>query len=378
MKPVISAPQAAYHAGGVMFRPAGSADDAALRRCLRDNDMDAWINLAFEREPCFFDGENLMGASLAVIAEAEKSPHDFVGMYTCAQLRVHLNGQTAVAGYLGGLRVNPSYRRRIRILKDGFASIPVLTREWESPACWFTSIGQENQQARRVLEAGLKHLPRYQLAGEMETLVFPTRQEPPTGLLQSATQDDVPALSEFFNQQAKAFQFSPRLEEAWLRALDGAHGLHLADFWLLKDGDALHGCLAIWDQRGFKQTVVRAYRFPLNKLRVAYNLLAGIRGKIKLPAPNQKIEQVFLSFVALDESAQQRAVEVVKEGLRLAAQKGALVGTLGLSAQHPLTTRLKAALPHESYRTRIETVSWQDTDRLALDDRPVQPEIALL
>jgi hypothetical protein len=152
----------------------------------------------------------------------------------------------------------------------------------------------------------------------------------------------------------------------------------LADFWLLKDGNALRGCLAIWDQRRFKQTVVRGYRFPLNKLRVAYNLLAGIRGKLKLPAPNQKIDQVFLSFVAFSESAQQMAVEVVKEGLRLAAQKGALVGTLGLSAQSPLIASLKAALPHESYRTRIETVNWSDADRLALDDRPVQPEIALL
>lgn len=378
MKPVTSASQTAYRAGGLVFRPAGTADDAALRRCLRDNDMDAWINLAFEREPCFFDGENLMGASLAVIAETEKSSHDFVGMYTCAQLPVHLNGQTAVAGYLGGLRVNPSYRRKIRILKDGFASIPFLTRPWGQPNAWFTSIGQENNQARRVLEAGLKHLPRYQLVGEMETLVFQTRRDPPTGLLQSATQEDIPALTEFFNQQAQAFQFAPSLDEAWLQSLDGEHGLSLADFWLLKDGDALHGCLAIWDQRRFKQTVVRSYRFPLNKLRIAYNLLAGIRGKPKLPAPNQLIEQVFLSFVALSESAQQMAVEVVKEGLRLAAQKGALVGTLGLSAQSPLTTRLKAALPHESYRTRIETVSWSDADRLRLDGRPAQPEVALL
>ncbi|MDD4963652.1 MAG: hypothetical protein PHI11_07015 [Gallionella sp.] len=378
MKPITPDPQIVYRAGGVVFRPAGSADDAALRRCLRDNDMDAWIKLAFEREPCFFDGENLMGASLAVIAEAEKLPHDFVGMYTCAQLPVHLNGQTAVAGYLGGLRVNPSYRRKIRILRDGFASIPVLTRPWRQPNAWFTSIGQENNQARRVLEAGLKHLPRYLLAGEMETLVFPTRLEQPTGLLQAATREDIPALSDFFNQQAQAFQFAPRLDEAWLRSLDGTHGLCLADFWLLKDGDVLHGCLAIWDQRRFKQTVVRSYRFPLNKLRVAYNLLAGIRGKLKLPAPNQQIEQVFLSFVALSESAQDNAVAVVKEGLRLAAQKGALVGTLGLSAQSPLNARLKAVLPHESYRTRIETVSWANAESLALYGRPVQPEVALL
>jgi hypothetical protein len=152
----------------------------------------------------------------------------------------------------------------------------------------------------------------------------------------------------------------------------------LDDFWLLKDGDELSGCLAIWDQRKFKQTVVRSYRFPLNKLRGAYNLLACMRGKIRLPAPGEKLEQVFISFFALSGRAQNRATDVVSEALLRASEKNAAIATLGLSDRNPLSSMLQAALHPDSYRTRIETVTWPQADIAKLDARPPQPEVAVL
>jgi len=367
-----------YHASSALFRLATIADDAEIRALLRENDMDSWVNLAFEREPSFFAGESLLGASTAVIALDKEGQHTPIGMYTCDLLPVHINGQVSFAGYLGGLRVNQKYRGRIRILKDGFASIPHLVTNQEKMSCWFTSVAQGNSKARRILEAGLKNMPIYRLAGSIETLAFSTRQGKYKGLLQKATIRDVPALCNFFNQQASAFQFSPLLTEAWLLSLNGQHGLKLEDFWLLKYGNELSGCLAIWDQRKFKQTVVRGYRFPFNKFRGAYNLLAMARGKVRLPAPGEKLEQVFISFFALSKHAQNLAVEVISDALLHALDKSASVGTLGLSNQNPLTSTLQTALNPDSYRTRIETVTWPDTDLTELDDRPVQPEVAVL
>jgi hypothetical protein len=377
-EPDLPAKQAEYRTGSSLFRCATAADDNELRAMLRANDMDSWVNLAFEREPSFFTGENLMGTSTAVIALDEAAQQTPIGMYTCSLLPVHINGQAAFAGYLGGLRVNQQYRRRIRILKDGFASIPRLISYQRTMSCWFTSVGHENSKARRILETGLKNMPSYQLVGSMETLAFSTRLGKHKGLLQQATIHDVPALSSFFNRQASAFQFSPLLSEAWLLSLNGQHGLELEDFWLLRDGNELSGCLAIWDQRKFKQTVVRSYRFPLNKLRGAYNLLAGMRGKIRLPVPGEKLEQVFISFFALSKRAQSMAVDVISEALLHASKKNAAIGTLGLSDRNPLTSVLQAALHPDSYRTRLETVIWPDANQPELDNRPAQPEVAVL
>jgi hypothetical protein len=97
-----------------------------------------------------------------------------------------------------------------------------------------------------------------------------------------------------------------------------------------------------------------------------------------LPALGEKLEQVFLSFFALDKVAQYLAVDVVKEGLLRVAEKNGQVGTLGLSDRNPLTDTLKSILNPDCYRTRIETVSWPDEVQPDLDSRPVQPEVAIL
>lgn len=281
------AAQGDFRSRGVIYRQATKADDAELRALLHDNDMGSWVNLCFEREPSFFDGESLMGESTAVIALDESKQNSVVGMYSCSFLPVHINGHSECAGYLGGLRVDRKYRRRVRILKDGFTSIPALLSRDDSMSLWFTSVGEDNGIARRILEADLAGMPKYGFRGAMETLAFSIRQRKAGGLLQRATIGDIPALADFYNQHAREFQFAPVLRETWLSSLNGKHGLCLEDFWLLKEGDKILGCLAVWDQRRFKQTTIRGYRFPLNRLRGVYNLYAATRGRITLPAPGE-------------------------------------------------------------------------------------------
>lgn len=367
-----------YQSGGVLFRKALASDNEQLKAALRDNAMDSWVRLSFEREPSYFDGVNLMGKSCTVMACDENEPNSIVGMYSCEYLPVHVNGAFDYVGYLGGLRVNQQYRHKVRILKSGFASIPHLLSVQGAAPFWFTSVASENTPARRLLEAGLKGMPVYRPLGEMETLAFNTRQGKLQGLLQQAMPDDIPALVDFFNRQAECYQFSPVLTEEWFLGLSGDKGLTLGDFWLAKNGSDIQGCLAIWDQRAFKQTVSRGYRYPLNAFRGAYNLYAGATGRVKLPAVGKKMEQVFLSFVAFDNPEGSLPLQIIKEGLAHAREKGAEVGILGLSAKNPLTAILKRTLRPSVYRTCIETVCLPTGLEPMLNGSPPQPEVAVL
>jgi hypothetical protein len=365
-----------FAAGGVTYRIAGHDDDAAIRELLRSNEMDSWARMSIEREPSFFHGENLMGRSTAVIARRSDPPHQVVGMYSVAVQRTHVNGAAVPAGYLGALRVNPEYRHRLRILQNGFASARALSGIDELPV--FTSLASENFAARRLLEANLRGMPWYTPVGDVESMGFSTRQGKAGGLLQSAQPADIPALVDFFNSAAASWQFAPVLSRQWLTGLQESGGLQLGDFWLLKDGARLCGCVAIWDQRAFKQIVARGYRFPLGFLRGGYNLYARVTGRLSLPRPGQQLQQVFLSFLALDTQAADSVTEIIRETLLIARQKGALVGTLGLSVKNPLATRLRDSLHASIYRTQIETIHWPDCPAPLLDGRPPQPEIALL
>lgn len=367
-----------YQAGGVTFKIATAADDEQLRATLRSNELDSWVNITFEREPNYFSGEQLMGLSGAVIAHEQRHPRAVVGMYNYTLLPVHINGIPQQAGYLGGLRVNPAYRHRLSIVKNGFQSLRYLMPHALNPPLWFTSLSAENTKARRLLEAGLKQLPRYQPHGELETLAISTQHGHFHGLLQAAEAADIHPLIEFFNQQAQRYQFSTVLTAEWLLNLNPDKGLVLNDFWIAKNQGQITACLAIWDQRAFKQTVARRYRFPLNQFLGPYNCLAKMTGRMTLPKPGQALEQVFIAFVAIQDHAGQFALEVIQEALALAKNKGAHVGVLGLASDNALCQKLKKTLKPNIYRSCIETVTWPDSPLTSIDQRPPQPEVALL
>lgn len=354
---------------------AGHADEAALRAVLRDNAMPGWIDLSFEREPDWFAGSRLMGESAAVVARL--APYETVGMYSHAWLPIHLNGAAADAGYLGGLRVNRAYRHHIRVLRQGYASIPRLFPA--NGACRFTSLAKDNAPARRLLEAGVPGLPHYRPVGELVTLALPVPPfwRRPRLALEAAGRADIPALAEAFNRAARAWQFAPCLSEAWLAGLDGGNGLRLADFLLLKRDGGIVAALALWDQRAFKQTRVGAYRFPLGLARPLWNAWAGLVGGIALPAVGEQIEQIYLAFALLPEPPE-LATAVVAAALREVRRRGGGIGVLGLSARHPLLPALRKTFAAMAYPTVIETVHWPDEAAPVLDGRPPQPEAALL
>src|SRR3954452_6946187 len=102
------------------FRLATEADDAVIRSLLRGNPMPAWVDVTIEREPSFFAGKDLCGHDWAVIAEDEAN---VIGMYTAAVMPLHVDRRCERVGYLGGLRVNPGHRRRVRYLREGYASV---------------------------------------------------------------------------------------------------------------------------------------------------------------------------------------------------------------------------------------------------------------
>lgn len=362
----------------IVFKIADSADDENLKMILRQNDMESWIRLAFEREPSFFSADNLMGESYSVIAHKANNASDIIGMYSCTHLPVHINTQVEYLGYLAGLRIDRKYRRKIRYVKNGYQSIQSLVPVKGTLPIWFSSIASENQQARNLLEAGLKGLPEYSFIGEMKSLAISVKQSKNTQILSVVSADDIDELITFYNEQVKSYQFSAVLNKQWLNSLQASQGLSLQDFFIVREHGQIIACLAIWDQRKFKQTVVRGYRFPLDRLTGLYNLYAAITKRASLPGVGEKLEQVYLSFVAVDENYQHLFLDVLQDALYKVKQKNSIIAVIGLSSENPLTEIIEQHFHVHSYKTCIEKVTWQDHAEFVLNSRRVQPEIAIL
>lgn len=343
--------------------------------------MDSWVQLAMEREPSYFLACDLMGESTTVIA-CTQGDRRVVGMGSYSILPVHINGKPQTAIYLGALRVNPQFRHKIRVLKNAYTSLKLLLQnrinssdDLSLTSC-FTSIASENIAARRVLEAGLRGLPRYNPIGELRSLVISTGRGKDYGLLRPLTAKNVNEFTQFFNTQACDYQYSAHLSARWINTLDGSKGLNLHDFYLYRDNGKIAACMAIWDQGAFKQIRVRAYQFPLNILRPVYNGFALLTGRTLLPATGQLLQQAYLSFLMFSGVNSETQFRILQNVLAVAASRGLgslVVGVCNRNPTLPVLTRF----PCHIYKTVLQTVSWEDRGP-QMNISSAQPEIALL
>lgn len=341
---------------------ATSRDDAVMRALLRDNPMPSWVSMASTREPSFFAGMGRFGRDWAVVA---RQGNEAVGMYACSDQPVHVNGLETELGYLGGLRVAPQYRHRLRILRDGYASIRSLSPR-RDPELWYTAIATENAPARRLLEANLRGMPRYRALNDMATLALPKARGRKHGLWRPVAADEMEDVCRFYNRQVRRYQFSPVLTPE--RA--GRTG---AVFHVVAGKDGPRAVMALWNQQPYKQVMACAYRQPLGMLLPLYNLYARLTRQVPLPPIGQALDQTYLAFLAVAPELECDASALIEDALAICPTA---VLTLGLHAAHAWLDCLIRSFRPATYRTRIYAVDFGETAEL--DGRPAQPEVALL
>jgi hypothetical protein len=351
----------------ISFSLATPADDSVIRRLLRDNPMPGAISLSLEREPSYFADAHQPGETKQTIVARESGRIVCVGHCT-TRLRF-VNGQPRRVGYLGGLRLDASVAGRFDILRRGYEFFRELQTS-DSADFYFTSIAADNHRARSFLEQNLRGLPRYEFIGEFATLLLPTERRSPDRLdgnsdWQRADQEiGAQDLSFSLNNFNQNFQLAPHWTAEQLAAL---HPLGLRD-------DDWFGETALWDQRNFKQTVIRGYASWLALLRPALNLASRLTGKPRLPARGEILSHAFISHVTnadLDFLNQLRAS---------ASQRGIEWLTLGFAANDPRRPLIRKHFHPREYRSRLYLVSWPNLGGVAadLDKRILAPEVALL
>ena len=365
---------------------ATPADDATLRTLLRDNPMPSWVSMSMTREPDFFAGANRFGREWAVLAREVKDAAETteaVGMYVCAEQPLYWNGVETDMGYLGSLRVAPRYRHRLRILKEGYASIRRFSPGRRcSP--WYTAIASENLPARRLLEANLRGLPRYRPLNEMVSLALPRTRGRRHGLwralspAESGRQESgnqeamLKSLCDFHNRHARRHQCAPVLTPARVRASGAA-------FHVIDGQAGPMAVMALWNQQAYKQVMAYAYRPPLGALLPLYNGYARLAKKVVLPPRGQTLDQTALAFLAVAPELEREITALIEDALALCPTA---VMSFGLHAAHGWLEPLRRKFAPATYRSCIYAVDFNDVhlagETIPPDGRDAQPEVALL
>lgn len=365
------------------FRIATPADDADIRRLLRDNPMEGAIRLGFEREPDSFLAAGIHGDVHQQAIVRARSDGAVMGMGARSLLEAWVNGEPARLGYLSQLRADRAFRGSPRALLRSYECMRELHGDGATPF-YVSTIVEDNLPARRILEAGIGSLPRYRAAGRLVTFVLPVRRarrmQPNGWALEPGRADTMEDASACLERHGRRHQFAPRWTRETLASPRRCRGLTPGDFVLARRGGHVAGCAAVWDQRAFKQTVVRGYGPALRLVRPFLNAAPGWWGGVPLPAVGEPMRAAFLSHVAIDEDDPALMAAIVAQALEQAAARGLSHLVTGFSERHPLAAALAKAFPARRYKSILYVVHWDDGTAAveALDGRVPHPEVAIL
>lgn len=362
--------------GCIEFDIASEADDAEIRRLLRNNPTKGSISISLEREPHYFADSELPGEVKQTIVARQSKRIVCVG--SCVIRERYINGKPRRVGYLGGLRLDAAYGGRFDIVRRGYEMFRL--QQAEAPAdFYFTSIASDNRRARKFLERGLPGMPLYEFAGDFVTALIPA-----SGVTQRMSRDaaTVPAVAEavaLLNEHSLDGQFSLCWSAEQIAALEKL-GLKKSHFLAIRGDEQSIACAALWDQRAFKQTVIRGFAGWLNFARSCINLFAGSMNYPRLPAVGETLSFAVLSHVAVARNDGNAFGDLVADLRRVAFARGIKLLSVGLAAGDPRLASLRKRIHFREYRTRIYVVRWPAIGAAAseLDDRCLAPELALL
>jgi hypothetical protein len=363
----------------IRFTLAVNEDDTAIRRLLRENPMRGEITLSFEREPNYFRGFDIEGVETQTILACKSER--LLCMGRCSTQRRFVNGQIRRVGYLADLRLDTQAQGRFDILRRGYQFFRELHHN-EPPNFYFTSIASDNHRSIRMLERGLPGMPTYEFLCDFVTLPIPVSRN--TRKLQqfNCTRGSSEYLAELvscLNSQAKQNQLAAFWTEDDLLSLKSI-GLALSDFQLVLDGNKVIACAVLWDQRSFRQIVVREYSRKISFARPWLNLAAKLFGALQLPPENSSLAFGLISPLSVAQDQPELALALIRSILPIAAERGLEFCAVGFATGDSRLEMIRNHFRCREYNTRLYRVRWNDADADSPvpDGRPFLPELAFL
>jgi len=364
------------------FELATQTDDAELRRLLRETPIEGRIRVRFEREPNSFHAAAIGCDACRVIVARDDRTGRITGMGSCSVMDAFVNGVPTRVGYLGQLRVHPAHRGNPRMVLAGYARLREL-HERGLASRYVTTIIEDNLPARRLLESGVRGLPDYRRLDRLVTLIIPVRPGRRSGTTRRAPGVTVErgaaaALDEVIaclQRNGRRHQFTPCWTAEHLRSDERTRGLGLEDVYVARRGGEVVGCIALWDQRGFKQSVVDGYAGWLGVLRPLLN-----RTGQRLPRPGGALQGAFVSHVGIDDDDPGVLLDLMDAAHDDAGAAGLDHLVIGFSGRHPMLDAVRRAHGHREYPSILYAVEW-DRDPGAgpdLDGRVPHLEMAIL
>jgi hypothetical protein len=207
----------------------------------------------------------------------------------CLPRRVYIGGKVRTVGYVTGLcKRTDSFVNLKRLLH---AALDDAQADF-----FFYSILSENGAGSKMLDKKRGYMPDLRSVGNYTTYLFSpyAPKKPRHGFtFRRADAADAEKLLRHYRDYGRNHDFFPEMT-----SLSAFHGLHAECFYLLTHpGGDIAAAGALWDQRDFKQHIVKAYN-GIYKTLSKWNVLLRPLRYPPLPQQGEVADFAYLSFFA--------------------------------------------------------------------------------
>jgi ribosomal protein S18 acetylase RimI-like enzyme len=345
---------------------------------MREVDMPGAVSIALEREPDYFQAAAVEGDRLDLVVA--RCADRLVGALSVARRMMFVNGEPRRVAYLSMARLERPWRGR-RLVPAALERVGRTLREEGTDLCLCTVIA--DNRVRALLEKPRAGMPAFEPRERICTLVIPTWRDrrPPAGVrIRGARREDMPDIVACLRRNGARRQFAVAWSSGDLESPSRTRGLSVEDFVVAEQGGRISGCVALWDQSAFKQSVIRGYTAALGRARGLVNLAAPLVNRPRLPRAGRPFLHAYLSHLAVDEDAPGPTVALLAAAYSRARARSIANLTIGFSERDPRLAAVRRSLGGMEYWSVLYTLTWPggDADAVPLDGRPAGLEIATL
>lgn len=341
-----------------VIKGAEPADEAEIRHLLRQTPMRGAVNVSLQREPDANIAAAIEGEKHHTVLILNSNADRVLGMGSRSVRKCYINGEVKKIGYLGQLRSEPG-RKGIKRLAAGFKAIN-NTRETDELPFDLTSIISDNENAVRLLEKGFKGIPKYEFLTELSTFIIPTRfaKDDPKIAVEEGSEKEISSIVESLQRYSKQYQFAPFWDKKTITDNAKCRGLTPNDFYFIRSGNEVGSCMAIWDQRSYKQIAIHGYTGMLALCRPVLNLYLKLAGKPVFPSAPCELKMAYLSHMAINNNSIDNFTALMTKVRHEGKKRGLDYLMISLCNDHELFHVLKSQIPNYEYKSNLYTVHW--------------------
>lgn len=318
------------------------SDEAELVR-LAAASMPGWVRLRYDYASGYAAAEALKGNSEIVVVE--DGDGRIAGCGTRSTTLRYLDSEPQKVGYLSGLRSFPRGRHGWGLFR-GFRAIAELEKAAPNELT-FTTILEDNPEARALLTSGRAGLPKYIPRGRVITYALGAlrRAQP-----ERASFDE---LKEFYARESPRKQLFPVFREAL------PPGLSVDDFFVIRRRGRVAAAGAVWNHGDRRRIVVDGYDWRLRFLRPALNAVFAISGSPRLPSPACEFSCSYLAYALAENDRPELFAELLDTARHICRGRNLV---LSLHSGDPLA-RVAMKLGGWRYGSEFLTVGFEERSR---------------